>query len=285
LYSRGVVDILMRGERALSLGIFRISVGFVVFALILLAGALYLSERYLNEQRRLAAAGDMQGAMENVRMAARLDPFGPEPLEAKSVLLQQQGRYEEAAEALREAIRRDPANYSNYVSLANLQMGQLGDLDAAVENYRAALERNPNSAVVASGLAQALLRAGDLEGARRQYERLREAGRIKFRGMYDLGRIYVRTGEPEKGVETLRTAKKMAISGLGNLDEPQRAQRMSLIESIDLAIADAMVVQGRYAEAREIVAGSGAEQAPAIMSLLEIDPEGYRRSVLDDAIY
>jgi hypothetical protein len=54
---------------------------------------------------------------------------------------------------------------------------------------------------------------------------------------------------------------------------------------MDLAIVDAFVVQGEYAKARRIAARSSAEQAPAILRLLNSDPEGYRESVEDSAIY
>jgi hypothetical protein len=55
--------------------IFRVSAAFLVGAFILLAVSLSLSNYYLQEQRRLAAAGDESGAMEDVKTAARLDPF------------------------------------------------------------------------------------------------------------------------------------------------------------------------------------------------------------------
>ena len=44
--------------------IFRISAGFLVGVLALLATVLYLSDHYIVEQQRLAAAGDVQGARE-----------------------------------------------------------------------------------------------------------------------------------------------------------------------------------------------------------------------------
>jgi Flp pilus assembly protein TadD len=78
--------------------------------LALLATSLYLSERYVEMERRLFIAGDLQGAFEAVRTAGRLDPFDPEPLQGKSYILQQQNRNEEAAAALRGAIERDPNN-------------------------------------------------------------------------------------------------------------------------------------------------------------------------------
>lgn len=269
----------------MSLTILRISAGFLVATLILLALSLYLSSYYLDEQRRLAAAGDVEGAVEKAQTAARLDPFSSEPLQAQASLLQQQDRNQKAADVLENAIRRDPRNNTPYLLLASLQAGKLNDNEAAAQTYRKVLELNPKATLASTMLAQTLLRQGDLEGARRTYEDLREIDQISAQGLYDLGRIYVRTGEPEKGVETLRAAKRKAASDLESLPQEQREQRVDLIQSMELAIADALVVEGQYEEAMEIVAQSPSEQAPAILELLKSNPEEYRESVLNSAIY
>lgn len=265
--------------------IFKVSAAFLVGALILLAVSLVLSDYYLDEQQRLAAAGDMNGAMEAVQTASRLDPFGTEPLRTEAVLLQRQGDNDRAADALEEAVQRDPNNYVPYMLLGFLEMNRLNDYDAAVQTFRESLERNPKSSFVRTGLAQSLVRKGDLEAAREQYEKLREAEQISLQGLYDLGRIYVRTGDPEKGKETLRAAKRRAEAEMESMGASSRGQQEELIESIDLAIADALVIQGRYEEAREIVANSPSEQAPAILTLLNTDPEMYRESIKDSEIY
>jgi tetratricopeptide (TPR) repeat protein len=269
----------------LSRVLLRISAGFLVGALVLLATMLSLSEYYLNEETRLFVAGDLQGALEAVQMAARLDPFDPEPLEGESFLLQQQGRYEDAASSLREAIKRDPHNYMPYLMLGNLQFSQLDNLDGAVESYRDVLRLNPNATGASYALAQALIRQGNLEAAKEEYEKLKEENRISFQGLYNLGRIYVRTGEPRKGLRAIKSAKQKAEAGLAKLEGPLKAQRQELIGSMELAIADALVVQGRYAEARQIIAGSSSEQAPALLQLLDSNPEAYRESVVSSEIY
>ena len=265
--------------------IFRVSAAFLVGALVLLAVSLSLSSYYLDEQQRLAAAGDVSGAIQEVDTAARLDPFGMQPLQTKSLLLQRQGNNKSAVDALEEAVQRDPNNYLPYVALGLAQMNQLNDYDSAVRSFREALDLNPKASFVRTGLAQALVRKGDLDKARMQYEKLRGRDQISLQGLYDLGRIYVRTGDPEKGRETLQVAKRRAESTLGNLESSSRSQREELIRSIDLAIADALVVQGRYDEARQIVANSTSEQAPAILALLDTDPEMYRASIKDSGIY
>lgn len=285
LYSMGDVDILMRGDQYLSGIVFRISVAFLVGALAFVAGALSLSEYYTAEQRRLAAAGDPQSAMEASRLAVRLDPFDTDALEARSFLLQQQRQYGAAAEALREAIRRDPNNYMPRLMLANLQLTQLEDLDGAVESYRGVLELNPQSSIARSSLAQALVRKGDLEAAKTEYEKLAERREISTQGLYDLGRIYVRTGEPEEGLRTIRRAERRAEGALDEMEGPLKEQQQQAIVSMNLAIADALVVMGRYDEARQVIAESSSAQAPALLQLLDSDPETYRETVVNSEIY
>ena len=279
------VDILKRGRKVLSRVSFKISVGFLLLALILLAGALSLSYYYLDKQGRLNAAGDLKGAMDSASKAERLNPFSPDPLEAESYVQQQQGRNKDAADSLRQSIARDPNNYAPYLFLGNLQMYNLDDLKAAETSYRKALQLNPKASAATQGLAQALLRQGDLKGSRKQYEKLREEKSISPQGLYDLGRIYVRTGKPVEGERTIKLARRQLLGELKTMDESQKTQTQDLLRSMTLAIADALVVQGNYDKARIMLANSGAQQAPAILELLNSDPESYRKSVLNSAIY
>jgi tetratricopeptide (TPR) repeat protein len=265
--------------------VFKISAGFLVGAFVLVAAALTLSEHYLKEERRLAAAGDVAGAIDASQMAVRLDPFDTDALEEQSVLLQQEERPEEAAAVLRTAIERDPHNYMPYLRLGTLQLYALGDLDGAVESYRAALRLNPKATAASEALAQALIRKGDLGAAREEYEKLRDEGTISYQGLYDLGRIYVRTGKPGEGLEAIQQAQHRAEAQLDELEGPLKTQQQELIESMELAKADALVVQGRYDEAREVISESSSEQAPALLHLLNSDPEAYRESVMLSEIY
>lgn len=263
--------------------VFRLSAGFLVAVLALLAMSLYLSEYYLGEERRLIAAGDLRGGLEAAQTAARLDPFDPEPLEDVSYVRQQQGRNEEAIAALRDAVDRDPNNYLIYLELATLQSA-LDDPTAATENYRKVLDLNPKAYAANSGLAEVLLEKGDLEGAKREYEKVEEAREISYTELYDLGRIYVRTGEPREGYKAIKRARRQASAGIESLEGPLKAQRERFVGSMDLALADALVVQGKYGQAGKIIAESPSEQAPALLRLLETDPEAYREQVVNSDI-
>ena len=230
--------------------VFTISAGFLVGALALLATALFLSQRYLDESQRLSAAGDARGAMKASQLAARLDPFDTEALETQSFILEQQQRYEDAASSLGEAIDRNPHDYALYLMLGNLQLNELDDLGAAEKSYRKVLELNPKETDVREALAQTLIEEGKLGEARDEYEKLKEQKKISYQGLYDLGRIYVRTGRPREGLQAIKHAKQRAEAGLDELEGPLKIQQQKLIQSMQLAIADALVVQGRYAKAR-----------------------------------
>jgi tetratricopeptide (TPR) repeat protein len=262
--------------------IFRLSAGFLVGVLALLATMLYLSDYYTGEQQRLAAAGDVAGAMEASRRAVRLDPFDTDALQAQSFLWRQQKKYDRAALALREAIERDPNNYLPYLTLANLRLAT-GDLEAAVKGYRDVLELNPNAVTARSSLAETLAMQGKLGEAKEEYEALEEQHRITYQDRYDLGRIQVRTGEALEGVKNIKRARRRAAAELNGPRRPVREQQ--LLVSMDLATADAFVVQGRYEQARRILAQSPSEQAPGLLELLHSDPAAYREQVIDSDIY
>lgn len=263
----------------------RLSVGFVVAALAVIALSLYVSTVQLEEQQRLADTGDIEGALQSAELAARLDPFSAEPLQARAALLQQEGRYQEAEQALIKAAEKAPSEYSIPQQLGDLRLYVMNQPLKAAESYRRAVELNPRDVTARVGLATAYLSAGRLEKAKVQYEKVRELGQLSVSQLYDLGRIYVRTGEPEKGVEALREAKRRASSELGSLSGQQRQQQLEFIQSVELALADALVVDRRYAEARQVLANSAADQALTILRLVNSDPEGYRQTVQNSEIY
>jgi len=267
----------------LSRAIFRLSAGFLVGVLALLAVALYLSDYFTGEQQRLAAAGDEAGAMEASRMAVRLDPFDTDALQAQSLLWRQQRNYDRAVLALREAIARDPNNYVPYLTLANLRL-TMGEPDAAVEGYRDVLELNPNAVLARSSLARTLMRQGKLREARVEFETLKDEKSATYQDLYDLGRIQARTGEAPEGVKNIKRARRMAEAQFDKAPGAQTERQQQLLVSMDLATADALVVQGRIGQAQSILSESTSEQAPGLLELLASDPKAYREQVINSDI-
>lgn len=262
----------------------RLSGGIFVFALLAISVSLYVSTLYLDERQRLAESGDIEGAMQSVEMAARLDPFSVQPLLSKAYMLRDQGRNQEAELVMQAAADREPESYEVPQEIGDLRLQSMNAPRKAAESYGRALELNPRSESAVVGLAEAQLAAGELDEAKRSYERLRESGDITVDQLYDLGRIYVRTGEPEKGLQTLRKAQRQAEDGLQSLPEELRQPQLELLRSVELAIADALVVQRRYAQARQMLTNSSAPQAPTIISLIASDPESYRQTVINSDV-
>lgn len=267
----------------MSRAIFRLSAGFLVGVLALLAASLYLSVYFTGEQQRLAAAGDEAGAMEASRMAVRLDPFDTDALQAQSLLWRQHRNYDRAALALREAIGRDPNNYLPQLTLANLRL-TMGDPNAAVKGYRHVLGLNPNATLARSSLARTLARQGKLREAKAEYETLKEEKSATYQNLYDLGRIQARTGEAPEGVKNIKRARRMAAARFDRVRGPQTVRQGQLLVSMDLATADALVVQGRIGQAKRILAESPSEQAPGLLELLDSDPEAYREQVINSDV-
>ena len=267
----------------MSRAIFRLSAGFLVGVLALLAVALYLSDYFTGEQQRLAAAGDEAGAMEASRMAVRLDPFDTDALQAQSLLWRQQRNYDRAVLALREAIARDPNNYVPYLTLANLRL-TMREPDAAVEGYRDVLELNPNAVLARSSLARTLMRQGKLREAKVEFETLKDEKSATYQDLYDLGRIQARTGEAPEGVKNIKRARRMAEAQFDKAPGAQTERQQQLLVSMDLATADALVVQGRIGQAQRILSESTSEQAPSLLELLASDPEAYREQVINSDI-
>ena len=261
--------------------VFRLSAGFLVGVLALLAASLYLSIYFTGEQQRLAAAGDVAGAIEASGMAVRLDPFDTDALQAQSLLWRQKMNYERAALSLREAIERDPNNYLPYLTLANLRL-TMGEPDAAVKDFREVLELNPGATQARSSLARTLMRQGKLREAGAEFETLKKERSASYQDLYDLGRIQARTGEASDGVKNIKRARRMVEASRAS--GPQAASQRQLLVSMNLATADALVVAGRFGQARSILAQSPSEQAPGLLELLNSDPEAYREQVVNSDV-
>jgi hypothetical protein len=76
----------------------------------------------------------------------------------------------------------------------------------------------------------------------------------------------------------------MAAAQFDKAPGPQTERQKQLLVSMDLATADALVVQGRLGQAQSILSESPSEQAPGLLELLSSDPEAYREQVINSDI-
>jgi tetratricopeptide (TPR) repeat protein len=165
-----------------------------LLALVALLGVLYHQTVYspvlrsnaeLSEGLVAFTNGQFEPASERYALAARLDPLSPQPWISQAAVRQVQLLRSEGSPSLRElfdaacvqAIRRDPRSAQMRQTLGNWRLemyrafGKASDLDAAVEDYRAAVERFPNNALLHAQLAWALHVAGRDAEAAEQAER------------------------------------------------------------------------------------------------------------------
>ncbi len=128
-------------------------------AIVLLAaswGLPYLATRAAGEALSAASAGRVQAALDDARRAAALDPLAVDPLLTEALVLQQQGRNQEALATLDRAARLQPANYEVYYQQGLLQLNVFARKRAAAAAFERALALNPLDAASRSELALAL---------------------------------------------------------------------------------------------------------------------------------
>ncbi|HZL65128.1 MAG TPA: O-antigen ligase family protein [Thermoleophilia bacterium] len=116
----------------------------------------YLALRAANAALAESASGNVVAALSDARHAARLDPLAVDPLLTEALVLQQQGKNDEALAVLGRAQRLQPANYEVYYAQGQLLLNVFGRKAAAVAALEHALALNPLDAASASELLQAL---------------------------------------------------------------------------------------------------------------------------------
>ncbi len=116
----------------------------------------YLALRAANAALAESAGGNVAAALSNARHAARLDPLAVDPLLTEALVLQQQGKNDEALAVLDKAQRLQPANYEVYYAQGQLLLNVFGRKAAAIAALKHALALNPLDAPSSSELLTAL---------------------------------------------------------------------------------------------------------------------------------
>ncbi len=88
------------------------------------------------------ADDDLPSALAAAEDAAGSQPEAAAPLIQKAIVLELEGRYEEAADTARAAAKAEPVNWRNWVTLARLD-ARSGNVEDAVRAYRKSEKLNP----------------------------------------------------------------------------------------------------------------------------------------------
>jgi tetratricopeptide (TPR) repeat protein len=121
-----------------------------------------------NLGRYLMRQGRFQEAMDHYRQALRTAPDDVDSLVSVGNALFGEGREDEAADCYRRALKSNPNNPEAHVNLAVI-LAHRGQVEEAMEHDRKALENNPNHITAHVNLAVALATRGRYEEAIEHY--------------------------------------------------------------------------------------------------------------------
>jgi tetratricopeptide (TPR) repeat protein len=202
-----------------------------------------IEERFLDAYSFLRAGmanertGDYPGAVRIYRRGLAVAPENVELLNSLGFALFQQGKSQEAVDALEKAVAADPKHWKahNNLALAAIDVGELelaeahfreslalspqpaiyndlgfvlerqGLADEAVGFYRKALELDPGSAAAHYNLAASLARSGALSEAERHF-RAALAERPSAQSYVGLGLVLRQQGRADDAIASLRAA-------------------------------------------------------------------------------
>jgi hypothetical protein len=98
-------------------------------------------------------AGDLSGALEHARDAAKIEPYAATPRLQEALVLERSGQLDEAAAAATEATDKEPTNWRTWLVLSRVE-AERGNTEQSVAAYRKARSLNPRSPLFAGPAPQ-----------------------------------------------------------------------------------------------------------------------------------
>jgi O-Antigen ligase/Tetratricopeptide repeat len=108
----------------------------------------YRAATDLRASERDVNAGRLADALSNAQSAADLQPYAASPRLQEALVLERQGKFDEAATAAREATEKESTNWRTYFVLSRIE-AERGNATASLAAYRRAKQLNPHSGVFA----------------------------------------------------------------------------------------------------------------------------------------
>jgi serine/threonine-protein kinase len=129
-----------------------------------------------------------------------------------AILLDCQGRLEEAKSEIQKAIELDPLSLAINVCFGD-QSYLRRDYDQAIRKHRKTLELDQDFAIGRLRLAECYLQKGMFEEAIAEFQKVRSrSGDIPF-ALGDLGNAYGQKGEESRAIETLKDLERLSNQG------------------------------------------------------------------------
>jgi tetratricopeptide (TPR) repeat protein len=155
------------------------------------------------EQER--ASPDLAAAAQYFTEAIRLHPTTAKTHNNLGLVLQKQGRWQDARDQYTEAVRLNPKEPQAHVNLATARLS-LQDIDGALEEFHAAVRVAPSYAEAHNDLGGALEKLGRIAEAEAAY---REAARLSpdtAQPFYNLAGLLMRQGKLDDAAAQYRAA-------------------------------------------------------------------------------
>jgi tetratricopeptide (TPR) repeat protein len=166
--------------------------------------------------------GDMEAARRHLEQRGTVGVRPPDPVVDQLELLTEgervhlvrgrlafaSGRYREAADEFAAAVTADPKSARALVNLGTT-LGQLGDLDAAIEKYRQALVVDPSQATAHFNLGSTLVEQGRASEAIPHLETVLQSTPYDAEAQLLMARALVATGDDWASLEHFKRAAEL----------------------------------------------------------------------------
>ena len=165
-------------------------------------------------EEQLAAAvetfktGELDQALEMTQRLCLSHPDVAIVHNVHGVIAAERGDVQAAIDSYRKAIDLDPGNCDVHFNLGNVLRG-LGDLHGALASYRAALQQRPNDTDALFNMAGVLRGLGDLKNATKIYQVLVELVPEDPAAHNNLGGVLFRQGRTEAAILCFRRALEL----------------------------------------------------------------------------
>ena len=220
----------------------------------------------LDAARRAHQAGDLAGAEQRYQDVLQADASNAQVWYLLGAARQGLGRLEEAASALREAVRLEPnrAEAHKHLGVVLAQQRQYGPAEAC---FRRTLELRPSDAEAHQNLATALVELGRPDEAVAEFDAVLRLVPGHAEALNGRGQVHLGKGEREAARDDFRRALERLPDftrawanlqkALGNFDQPdsaveawrQRAQERPASAETHLGLGRVLLAQGKTEEA------------------------------------
>ena len=176
----------------------------------------------------MAESGDLDGAIDQYRVALKLDPNDAGIHNDFGVALHMRGDDRDAIYQYRQALTLNPADFAAHRNLADAY-NETGDAEAAIKELRIAAGLKPDNLAIHNALATILFEQNDISGAMAQWQTANQLDPKNPDALAGLSIGYWKMGAKRQAMESYRKAVALApgyfcddtqLRGVGHWDLP-----------------------------------------------------------------